>query len=44
MAVMDEDKVHADRVGAILQAVEAGQADRVTELMEPLHAADIADL
>ena len=44
MAVMDEDKVHADRVVAILQAVEAGQADRVTELMEPLHAADIADI
>ncbi len=44
MAVMDEDRVHADRVDAILQAVEAGQADRVTELMEPLHAADIADI
>lgn len=44
MAGMDEDKVHADRVVAILQAVEAGQADRVTELMEPLHAADIADI
>ncbi len=44
MAVMDEDEVHADRVDAILAAVEAGDADRVTELMEPLHAADIADL
>jgi magnesium transporter len=44
LAVMDEDKVHADRVDAILAAVEAGDADRVTELMEPLHAADIADL
>jgi magnesium transporter len=44
MAVMDEDEVHADRVEAILAAVEAGDADRVTELMEPLHAADIADL
>jgi magnesium transporter len=44
LAVMDEDEVHADRVEAILDAVEAGNADRVTELMEPLHAADIADL
>jgi magnesium transporter len=44
MAVMDEDEVHADRVDAILAAVEAGDAGRVTELMEPLHAADIADL
>lgn len=44
MAVMDEDEVHADRVDAILAAVVAGDADRVTELMEPLHAADIADL
>jgi magnesium transporter len=44
LAVMDEDEVHADRVDAILAAVEAGDAGRVTELMEPLHAADIADL
>ena len=44
LAVMDEDEVHADRVAAILDAVEAGDAARVTVLMEPLHAADIADL
>ncbi|MCF8511760.1 MAG: magnesium transporter [Rhodobacteraceae bacterium] len=44
LAVMDEDEVHADRVAAILDAVEAGDAARVTVLMQPLHAADIADL
>lgn len=44
LAVMDEDEVHADRVAAILDAVEAGDKDRLAGLMEPLHAADIADL
>ena len=44
LALMDEDEVHADRVEAILAAVEAKDAARVAELLEPLHAADIADL
>ena len=44
LAVMDEDEVHADRVAAILDAVEAEDTARLTELMEPLHAADIADV
>ncbi len=44
LALMDEDEVHADRVEAILDAVEAKDAARVTLLLEPLHAADIADL
>ena len=44
LAVMDEDEVHADRVAAILDAVESGDAARLTQLLEPLHAADIADL
>ena len=44
LAVMDEDEVHADRVAAILEAVETGDTPRLTALMEPLHAADIADL
>ena len=44
LAVMDDDEVHADRVAAILAAVEAGDTPRLTALMEPLHAADIADL
>jgi magnesium transporter len=35
---------HASRVEAIREAVAAGDAARVTALMEPLHAADIADL
>ena len=43
LALMDEDEVHADRVAAILEAVEAGDAVRLTALMEPWHAADIAD-
>ncbi|WP_172292593.1 magnesium transporter [Pseudoruegeria sp. HB172150] len=33
-----------DRVLAITEAAHEGDAERVTELMEPLHAADIADL
>lgn len=44
MGVMDEDEVDANRLAAILNAVDAGDAPRLTELMEPLHAADIADL
>ncbi|WP_108483069.1 magnesium transporter [Oceaniglobus ichthyenteri] len=43
----DEDDAYAlDRraVAGILAAVEQGDAPRLTELMEPLHAADIADL
>ena len=44
LAIMDEDEVHADRVAAILQAVEARDTVRLTGLMAPLHAADVADL
>ena len=44
LAIMDDDEVHADRVAAILDAVEAGDAARLTMLLEPLHAADIADV
>ena len=43
-AVRDEEGLEPERVEAILAAVEAGDADRVTELLEPLHAADIANL
>jgi magnesium transporter len=32
------------RVSSILDAVEAGDTERLTDLMAPLHAADIADL
>ena len=31
-------------VGAVLEAVEAGARDELISLMEPMHAADIADL
>ncbi len=34
----------ARMLGAVLQAMEMGDAARLTALMEPLHAADIADL
>lgn len=41
----DEDySLDAERVEQILDAAEAGEAERLTELLEPLHAADIADL
>ncbi|MBV0913879.1 magnesium transporter [Anianabacter salinae] len=36
--------LEARTVGAILDAVDDQDAQRLTELMEPLHAADIADL
>lgn len=41
---MDNDGLHADRLQAILAAVEDADAPRLTALLEPLHAADIADL
>jgi magnesium transporter len=44
LAIMDEDEVHADRVAAILDAVERGDTGRLSGLMAPLHAADVADL
>jgi len=44
LAIMDDDEVHADRVAAILDAVEAGNAQRLAQVLEPLHAADIADV
>jgi magnesium transporter len=44
LAIMDNDALHADRLEAILASVEVGDTDRLTALLEPLHAADIADL
>ncbi|QBF32899.1 magnesium transporter [Thalassococcus sp. S3] len=43
---MDERGYELDRknVAAILYAVDVDDRDKLTELMEPLHAADIADL
>ena len=42
----DEDRYELDHatVRAINEAAQAGDADRLSALMEPLHAADIADL
>ncbi|MFP1643168.1 magnesium transporter [Pontitalea aquivivens] len=42
----EEQDYRLDRalVDLVLDAVEAGDAARLTELLEPLHAADIADL
>jgi magnesium transporter len=40
----DEEALDPRRVAAILEAVEAGDALRLQELAEPLHAADVADL
>ncbi|WP_375691836.1 magnesium transporter [Pseudooceanicola sp. LIPI14-2-Ac024] len=43
---LDEDAYAIDRrtVAAILYAVDVGDREKLIELMEPLHAADIADL
>ncbi|MDT8857020.1 magnesium transporter [Paracoccaceae bacterium Fryx2] len=38
------DALDARRIAAILAAVEAGDTVRLTALIDPLHAADIADL
>ncbi|MDP3962198.1 MAG: magnesium transporter, partial [Pseudorhodobacter sp.] len=42
--VREDDPLEARRVAAVLAAVEAGDAARLTDLLAPLHAADIADL
>jgi magnesium transporter len=39
-----EEGLDRRRVGAILDAVEAGDSDRLNTLLEPLHPADVADL
>lgn len=42
--VREDNPLEARRVAAILSAVDVGDTVRLTELLEPLHAADIADL
>ena len=42
--VREDDPLEARRVAAVLAAVEAGDTARLTDLLAPLHAADIADL
>ncbi len=44
VAERGDDALDDARVEAILEAVEAGDAPRLTALLEPLHAADVADL
>jgi magnesium transporter len=44
LEVLEEDMLDARRVAAIRIAMGAEDAVRLTELLEPLHAADIADL
>jgi magnesium transporter len=43
-AELDEEEAAMERLTAVLAAVEAGDAAAVATLLEPLHAADIADL
>lgn len=40
----DEEELDAERVEAVLAALEARDAARLSALLDPLHAADIADL
>lgn len=40
----DEDVLDQDRIDAVLAAVEAGDSPAIDALLDPLHAADIADL
>lgn len=44
MAEQGDTPLDARRVADVLAAVEAGDAARLSALLEPLHAADIADL
>ena len=43
-AERDEEAEAADRLEAVLAAVGAGDAEALSALLEPLHAADIADI
>ncbi|MGB4826505.1 MAG: magnesium transporter [Paracoccaceae bacterium] len=43
-AERDEDALAMERLEAVLAAVEAGDAGQLDVLLEPLHAADIADI
>ncbi|MES2045933.1 MAG: magnesium transporter [Pseudomonadota bacterium] len=40
----EDDRLKPEFVRAVLDAVEAGEADKARALVEPLHPADIADL
>ncbi|MCD2315154.1 magnesium transporter [Sphingomonas sp. IC-11] len=40
----EDDRLKPEFVDAVLQAVEAGEAEEAKRLVEPLHPADIADL
>jgi magnesium transporter len=44
LAEADDEMLDQARIDAVLEAVEAGDATTLEELMAPLHAADIADL
>jgi len=44
LTAMETDGLDFRRVTALLDAVDAGDVGRIAGLMEPLHAADIADL
>ncbi|OZA10092.1 MAG: magnesium transporter [Rhodobacterales bacterium 17-64-5] len=44
LADPDEDVLDQDRIEAVLQAVAAGDSAAIDALLDPLHAADIADL
>ncbi|WP_309664345.1 magnesium transporter [Tabrizicola sp.] len=44
LAEAEDEMLDQARIDAVLEAVEAGDATTLEELMAPLHAADIADL
>jgi len=44
LAEAEEDVLDQDRIDAVLRAVEAGDSAAIDALLDPLHAADIADL
>jgi magnesium transporter len=44
LTIVEEDELNTARVTAILDAVDVKDNVRLAELLEPLHAADVADL
>ncbi len=44
LADPEDEVLDQDRIDAVLRAVEAGDSASIDALLDPLHAADIADL
>ena len=43
-ALEDHEVLSNELISSVLEAVSGGDAERLTTLLEPMHAADVADL